>query len=280
MSKVNRPDFPINWQATEHMPKIAWKTGTSYGRRDAWSIGYNKNYTIGIWAGNFSGQGSPAISGAEIATPLLFKIFNTIDYKNDGEWFNQPEELDIRQVCTESGLVPGPSCTNLVTDYFLPLISTSTKCQHIEEIFVSADEKISYCKTCMPETGYRKKQYTKLDAEMQHFYSEKGMVYEKIPAHNPSCEKIFSGNIPVITSPSKGSEYLVNKNNPEPIQLFAKTANDVSMVYWYINNRFYKSSPASEKLFFIPQEGSVKISCTDDKGRNTDIQIMVTHIDF
>lgn len=48
LSKVNRPDFPINWQATEHMPKIAWKTGTSYGRRDAWSIGYNKNFTVGV----------------------------------------------------------------------------------------------------------------------------------------------------------------------------------------------------------------------------------------
>jgi penicillin-binding protein 1C len=53
LSRVNRPDFPLNWQATEHMPKIAWKTGTSYGRRDAWSIGCNKNYTIGVWVGIF-----------------------------------------------------------------------------------------------------------------------------------------------------------------------------------------------------------------------------------
>src|SRR5690606_20541893 len=137
------------------------------------------------------------ISGADIATPLLFKIFNTIDYKNDGEWFNQPEELDIRQVCIASGPVPGPFCNNLITDYFLPLISSSTISRHIEEVFVSADEKISYCKTCVPETGYHKKQYTKLDAEMQHYFSEEGMVYEKIPAHNPDCEKIFSENIPV-----------------------------------------------------------------------------------
>ena len=61
LSKVNRPDFPLNWQSTERMPKIAWKTGTSYGRRDAWSIGYNKKYTVGIWVGNFSGIGSPGI---------------------------------------------------------------------------------------------------------------------------------------------------------------------------------------------------------------------------
>src|SRR6185295_18785746 len=57
LSRINRPDFPLNWASTEHMPKIAWKTGTSYGRKDAWSIGYNKNYTVGVCTGNFSGTG-------------------------------------------------------------------------------------------------------------------------------------------------------------------------------------------------------------------------------
>ena len=93
LSKVNRPDFPLNWSATEKMPKIAWKTGTSYGRRDAWSIGYNKNYTVGVWVGNFSGVGVADLSGANIATPLLFKIFNTIDYDNDKEWFQPTRRL-------------------------------------------------------------------------------------------------------------------------------------------------------------------------------------------
>ena len=74
LSKVNRPDFPLNWTATERMPKIAWKTGTSYGRRDAWSIGYNKNYTVGIWAGNFSGVGVADLSGANIARLYYLKF--------------------------------------------------------------------------------------------------------------------------------------------------------------------------------------------------------------
>ena len=59
LCRVNRPDFPLDWSATEHMPRIAWKTGTSYGKRDAWSIGYNKRFTVGVWLGNFSGVGNP-----------------------------------------------------------------------------------------------------------------------------------------------------------------------------------------------------------------------------
>ena len=70
--------MPNNFDYTYRLPKIAWKTGTSFGRRDAWSIGYNKKYTVGVWVGNFSGEGVPELSGAETATPLLFQLFNTI----------------------------------------------------------------------------------------------------------------------------------------------------------------------------------------------------------
>lgn len=280
LSKVNRPDFPLNWAATERMPKIAWKTGTSYGRRDAWSIGYNKNYTVGVWVGNFSGVGVADLSGANVATPLLFKIFNTIDYDSDEAWFTQPKDCDIRQVCSETGLVPSGHCTNLVTDYFIPLISSTKTCDTWREIMISPDEKISYCRSCAPQTGYKKKWYKIVEPDMQAWYDENRIAYQKIPSHNPDCELIFKGNAPFITFPLNGTEYLINKKDPEPLQLVCKTANDVSKVYWYINNKFYKSCNTGEKQFFIPEEGPVKISCTDDKGRNRDIRINVKYVNL
>ncbi|MFI5188142.1 MAG: penicillin-binding protein 1C, partial [Chitinophagales bacterium] len=280
LSRVNRPDFPLNWQATEHMPRIAWKTGTSYGRRDAWSIGYNKNYTVGVWVGNFSGAGVADLSGANVATPLLFKIFNTIDYDQDEEWFTLPPDCQQRKVCSETGLLPADHCTNIVMDYFIPMISPTKQCDNWQEIMVSADEKISYCKNCVPENGYKKKWYKIIDPEMQAWMEENKIAYEKIPAHNPNCEKIFKEGLPVITSPVNNTEYLINKKDKEPIQLVCKTSGDVSKVYWYVNNKFYKTSNAGEKQFFIPDEGPVKISCTDDKGRNRDIWIKVTYVNL
>jgi penicillin-binding protein 1C len=280
LSKVNRPDFPLNWQSTERMPKIAWKTGTSYGRRDAWSIGYNKNYTVGVWVGNFSGVGVADLSGANTATPLLFKIFNTIDYDSDEEWFTKPKDCETRMVCSETGLLPSDHCTNLVMDYYIPLISSTTRCNNIQEVLVSADEKISYCKNCAPEAGYKKKVYKITEPEMQAWFEENKIAFQKIPPHNPDCEIIFKGNAPSITSPSNGSEYLINKKTKEPLQLTCKTATDVSKVFWYINNKFYKASAPGEKQFFVPDEGPVKISCTDDKGRNRDIKIMVRYVNL
>jgi len=280
LSRVNRHDFPINWQATEHMPKIAWKTGTSYGRRDAWSIGYNKNFTVGVWVGNFSATGVPDLSGATVATPLLFKIFNTIDYDSDIEWFTPPGDCEQRQVCSETGLVPSDHCTNIVMDYFIPLISSTKICNNWKEVLISADEKISYCRNCVPENGYKKKWFRIIDPEMQAWFEENKMAYAKIPSHNPDCEIIFKEGLPQITSPTSGTEYLINKKNPEPLQLVCKTAIDVSKVYWYVNNKFYKASSTGEKQFFVPEEGPVKISCTDDKGRNRDIWINVKYVNL
>jgi penicillin-binding protein 1C len=280
LSKVNRPDFPVNWESTTHLPKIAWKTGTSYGRRDAWSIGYNKRYTVGIWVGNFSGLGIPELSGANVATPLLFTVFNTIDYDDDGSWFGQPADCDVRMVCTETGLPPADFCTHLVTDYFIPLVSPAKKCDNMEEVFVSADEKMSYCRACLPPAGYKKKWYTVVPPEMKEYYDANKIAYTVIPPHNPNCEKVFREGGPVVISPASGSEYLINRKDPEPLQLRCRVGNDVGKVYWYINDQFYKSGDAGTRQYFIPTEGPVKISCTDDKGRNRNIWIRVKYVDL
>jgi penicillin-binding protein 1C len=280
LSRVNRPDFPINWQTTAHLPKIAWKTGTSYGRRDAWSIGYNSHYTVGVWVGNFSGQGSPSLSGASVATPLLFQVFNTIDYDNGQEWFHQPPGCDTRIVCSETGLPPSDHCTDLVSDYFIPLVSSSETCHNWEKRAVSPDEKMSYCRYCTPAAGYKEKWYRILSPDMQAYYDENHIVYQKIPPHNPACEVIFKDGAPSILSPAQGTEYFISRKKPEPLQLSCRTSGDVAKVYWYINNIFYKSGDAHTRQFFIPSEGPVKISCTDDKGRNRDIWIRVKWVDL
>ncbi|MEO6961763.1 MAG: penicillin-binding protein 1C, partial [Puia sp.] len=116
--------------------------------------------------------------------------------------------------------------------------------------------------------------------EMQRYFEDNHITYEKIPPHNPACEKIFREGGPVITAPSSGNEYLISKKDPEPLQLSCNTGNDVSRIFWYINNRFYKSADAGSSQFFIPDEGPVKISCTDDKGRNRDVWIHVHYVDL
>jgi penicillin-binding protein 1C len=274
LTQATRPDLPNNYQSSYHLPKVAWKTGTSYGRRDAWSIGYNAKYTVGVWIGNATGEGVRELTGADIATPLLFNVFNSIDYNSTNRWFAAPKDLKFRLVCAESGLVPDDFCKHQIADYFIPLVSTIQKCTHLKEVPVEADEQISYCTSCLPQSGYKKKVYANLSPELIAYYENTGVAYQKIPPHNPACTRIFDSQAPLIVSPANGQEYIMDRESAE-LMLSCQADNEVKTVYWYINDRLYTAAGAAEKVFFRPVAGPVKISCSDDKGRNSDVKILV-----
>jgi len=99
-------------------------------------------------------------------------------------------------------------------------------------------------------------------------------------SHNPDCERVFTESAPKIISPIDKLEYLVDNTDSMQVLLSCQTANNVDQVYWYINNKFYQSALASENIYFTPPDGKVKISCADDKGRHTDIEIDVKKIRF
>jgi penicillin-binding protein 1C len=280
LTQVTRPDMPTEWQNSANLPRVAWKTGTSYGRRDAWSIGYNKNYTIGVWVGNFSGTGVPELSGAVAAAPLLFKIFNALDYGSEENWYEIPEGLKSRIVCSVTGQPYSDFCSDLVIDYYIPSVSSTVKCRHMKEVLISPDSSVSYCMNCLPHFGYIKALYPNYAPEVIAYYEENNINYQKIPPHNPKCERIFGGIAPVITSPLDGAEYYVDETDSMQVALSCNASNDVESVFWYINKRYFKSAAPNEKLFFTPVEGTIEISCSDDKGRNTDIRILVKKIAF
>ncbi|RYU81596.1 penicillin-binding protein 1C [Hymenobacter persicinus] len=280
LAQLTRPDLPVGYEASLRLPKVAWKTGTSYGRRDAWSIGYNKEYTIGVWVGNFSGQGSPALTGSDVATPLLFDLFNALAYNSPNNWFQPPASLDFRLVCAETGLPPGETCPNQLIDYFLPGISTTRRCQHQKEVLLSADGQYAYCRACAPPAGYRRELYPNLQPEVLAFKEAQGIPYRRLPPHNPACQLVRGGRdrAPSITSPLANSEYVLTKGERQQLLLSCTTDNEVRQVYWYVNDRFLRAAAANERIFFRPPAGSVKISCADDHGRNTDVRVLVTEL--
>ena len=275
LTQITRPDLPNNYAYTYRMPKIAWKTGTSFGKKDAWSIGYNAKYTVGIWIGNFSGEGVPELSGANIATPLLFDIFNTIDYNSSSKWFKSPENIALRKVCAESGDVPNEFCINQITDYYIPSVSKMTQCTHAKYVYVSADEQISFCSHCMPDNGTIRKIFPNHAPELVSWFETKHILYEKLPQHDPKCERVFRENAPQIVYPEGGSEYILDKNDTQKLMLNAQVRNDVKEIYWYINDKLLQKSTPNIPIFFVPESGKIKISCSDDKGRNTDIFVRV-----
>jgi penicillin-binding protein 1C len=286
LAQRTRPDLPVDAASSRHLPRIAWKTGTSYGRRDAWSIGYNKDYTIGVWVGNFSGQGSPALTGADVASPLLFDLFNALAYNSTNEWFAPPASLDFRLVCAETGLVPGEHCDNQLIDYYLPGASASHRCQHQQEVLVSADGAYCYCRACAPAAGYRRELYPNVLPEVLAYREAQGQPTRRLPPHNPDCRLVRGSStdspdaapLLAITSPAAHAEYVLDAADQQQLLLSCAAAGEVRQVYWYVNDQFLRAAKATERVFFRPPTGEVKISCADDHGRNVDVRVLVRQL--
>ncbi len=278
LTKLQRPDLPKQMESSKNLPKIAWKTGTSYGRRDAWSVGFNANYTIGVWVGNFSGEGVPDLTGSNTATPLLFQIFTSLDYGNKNDWFAAPQAIDYRWVCSKSGLPPNDYCQDQVMDVFLPMVSSNLRCTHLTTMYTHPEEHFSYCMSCLPEVGYKKKLYPLYEPEIVAFYEQENIHYEKIPPHNPDCGRVFTGRAPRIISPINGLEYLLDPTDNNQLMLSCNVSNDVKEVYWYINDSFYQQNEAGSNAFFVPKAGKNKVTCIDDKGRRKDVWVEVRYL--
>jgi penicillin-binding protein 1C len=276
LSGSNRSDI-ANLSNYSKLPKFAWKTGTSYGKRDAWAIGFNPNYTIGVWMGNFNGVGSPNLSGTEAAVPLLFDLFNAIDYNSDTKWFEMPDDLTTRKVCSESGLIPTKFCSNTITDFCIKGKTNNAVCNIHNPIYVNLDETIQYCTDCLPSSNYKKVVYTVYDPELSVWYSQNKYDYRKPPQHNLNCTAKFTQDGPQILSPSENYEYYLEKNSKQEILLLAASDSRVKTHYWYVNEKFFKKTKPGERVFLIPESNKLKITCLDDKGRDGSVQVSIKY---
>lgn len=275
LSELHRPDLPNAYDEAQGIPRIAWKTGTSYGRKDAWSIGYNKRYTIGVWLGNFSAAGVQELSGASTATPLLFQLFNAIDHNAANEWVEPPNSIGFRLVCKETGKLPGDNCPDQVMDHYIPGVTTCQRCDHLAQTWISADEKYSYCTYCLPPNGYKTKLLPNIAPELASFYKSSNISFVERPQHNPACTHTLQGRGPIITSLTNGMTYIIENKAEQKLQLSCTVSNDVKKVYWYINDQFYAAAETNQKIFCPANTPVLKISCSDDKGRNTNIEVKV-----
>ena len=130
----------------------------------------------------------------------------------------------------------------------------------------------------MPNDGYIEKLYPNYPPELLSYWTQTNLPYTKIPPHNPACLKVFENQAPKITKPVNGLTYFLNKKDTQELMLVAQAANDVQNISWYINNEFIKTVNKNEAVFIQPTIGKLKISCTDDKGRNTDSWVTIKEI--
>jgi len=280
LQEVDRPDLPSCWEFST-LPTVAWKTGTSYGYRDAWSIGYNPRFTIGVWTGNFSGEGRPGLIGAEAAAPLLFDLFSRMDGRAPVAWFQRPDNVRERRVCALSGQLPGPHCGTLITDLYLTNSSLNTTCSFHRSAFLDAASGYRLPPDRVAGRTVVEKTYINWPPRVAAWFNQNGYFIEELPPLLPETHKTLPGAGPVIRSPAAGSHYYLREGVPPDFQKIAFEAaagSEVQKLYWFVNGVLLGTTAPGETLFYHPKPGKHRVVCEDDHGRSTRVELLVDEL--
>ncbi len=278
LSRVRRPDMPASWEWSVNTPKIAWKTGTSYGHRDAWSIGYAPEMTIGVWVGNFDGRGSPVIVGAEVAAPILFGLFEAFSGRLQNRWFSPPQRLSRRKVCAVSGAVPSRHCPVTVEEWYLPNISPAHTCDLHRMIVVDVEQHTSYCSHCRSGHEVEERVVEQWPVDLGSWMMAQGYPVPVIPPHNSDCPRIAAGAPPAIVSPVDGAKYKLasdSRREYQKVLLQASASNRTSKIFWFLNDELIHSGRPEQRHFITPQPGHHRLVCQDDEGRAGEVWFSV-----
>ncbi len=238
MSDVVRPREERAWSLLSSSSQIAWKTGTSYGHRDAWAIGFNGRYAVGVWVGNEEGEGRFNLTGISRAAPIMFKIFSTL--KNN-KWFEKEPKIKSPiniKVCEQSGKISGPLCTKTMS---LQIENESHKyqtCPYHTVMDVTEDGYIvgESCK----ELAVKRDTFFVLPPSLEYYYRHTMPSYMGLSKRLPDCES-EEMSIQVIY-PEKRMKILLPKDRPDKKnQLIARAYHSEinSAIYWFFNGVHY-----------------------------------------
>ena len=238
--------------ADVRLPRMAWKTGTSSGFRDAWTLGYNPQCVIGVWIGNVDGSPSPELVGKR-AAPIVWEILRSLYPANDGPWFDRPAGVERREVCAVSGCPPGPHCPRTAEDWFVRGVSPFDPCG-VHRRPPGPDGSLA----------------ERWPPEVEAFLGARHALADGAPA--PAAAAVR------ITSPRAGSEYRMTAplaGQEQRLPLAATAGRGAAPLHWFVNDRFVGTACAGAPLFWALQPGRYAIVCCDAAGRNDRCEISV-----
>ena len=279
LTELKRPDMPSrSWALTEDVPEVAWKTGTSYGHRDAWSVGYSDRYTIGVWVGNSDGRGVKGISGAEHAGPILFDLFRAIE--GGGSKVAESTNLNLKsiKVCKESHMLPSGYCDETEEVVYIPGVSKISKDHYSKRVFVDKETGHRLVGDCLSERPHQARVVTVYPPELTAWWRVQGRVVETVPPISSYCKDIPSELPPKIISPDEKTPYRSLKGTPseyQRIQLSARVSEGVETLYWYQDLKLVATTTPDKKVFIPLTAGRHNLVVVDSSGRMDSIYYSV-----
>jgi penicillin-binding protein 1C len=265
--EVNRPDQESGWKNLSSSRKIAWKTGTSYGFRDAWAIGITPEYVVGVWAGNASGEGRPGLTGTGAAAPLLFQIFNLLPATS---WFDIPyDDLEKITVCRKSGYKAGAYCEEKDTIYAAKAGVKTQICPYHKQIYLTADKRYRITSKCFRVDQMTATNWFVLPPAMEWFYRKKNASYRPLPRFLKGCENGDNTPLMELIYPTESLKILIPKElDGKPGKTVFEIAhrNPDATLYWHLDDQFLQTTKGIHQHAFCPSAGKHQLTVIDKEG--------------
>jgi len=268
--EVARPGDEGHWKNFAHSRKIAWKTGTSWGLRDAWAVGVTPRYTVGVWVGNASGEGRPGLSGAAAAAPLLFDIVNPLD---SGGWFAPPYAwLKQLAVCANDGHLATGDCETSTS--WAPAGSHFDQASpHNIRIHLDLSGKHRVHGGCESVAQMRHRSWFVLPPAMEHFYRQHHSGYQTLPNHRPDCtppEAARGTKGPIdILYPEPGAKIYIPMDLAEVkgrVVLEAVHRNPLATLHWHLNGIYLGTTQTFHQRALDAAAGQHLLTLVDQDG--------------
>ncbi len=274
MKEVNRPQNDESWQFFDSSKQIAWKTGTSFGNKDAWAIGITTDYVVGIWVGNADGEGRPNVTGVSAAAPILFDVFDVLPTSN---WFKKPfDEFVEIEVCEQSGFLATKICPTKIIS--IPKKENYVKpCAFHQQIYLDDKRQFRVNSSCADLSIANSSSWFSLPPIMEFYYKRTHPLYKPLPPFRNDC--IQNNDSPMqFIYPKNGSHIVLTRNfegNKNELILKLAHAKPETEVYWYLDEEFLKLTKNFHEIGVVPPEGKHRITAVDDFGNEVFINITI-----
>jgi penicillin-binding protein 1C len=269
-------DLGVEFGFARTDPTVAWKTGTSHGFRDAWAVGVRGDYVLVVWLGNFNGRGNNALVARRCAAPLMFDLFARLHLPDKA--IVPPDGVRQVDLCAASGDLPGPWCSQVTSGWFIPGVSPISLCQLHREILVDGATN----KRVGRDDGrpnLRREVYEFWPPDLLELFRKAGLPRRSPPDPESGTDTMAGldhGEAPKILSPLGGRSYQIGGAAGEnEIQLKARAAPGVRMLYWFCGEAFLGAGVPEVPLSWKPQSGSRILRVLDDHGRGAEALVKI-----
>ena len=262
-----RPGEETGWQYFNSSKPIAWKTGTSFGFRDAWAVGTNPEYTVGVWVGNADGEGRPGLTGTEMAAPILFDLFSLLPGQ---PWFQQPlPEMREIKVCPLSGQRVSPNCGPARSIWVTEKGLQTPPCAYHKKIHVTKDGKFQVNLNCEKAEGVKGIEWFVLPPVQEYYYKPKNISYKPLPPLRRDCQGGSKWAAMDLIYPKQGAALFIPREldgTPGKVLLQAAHRSPASTVYWHLDGEYLGSTRKMHQLSLSAPAGRHSLTLVDGDG--------------